>query len=219
LEEKETLILLGAGGHCLSVLSNMTQETFNLVVLDDDPSKEGTVLRDTNFLTVSGPITQKGIEAGAPPGSLVLVSLGSPLSKRKELYEWARGLGYQPLRLWLDAEIAFSSAYKIGEGTVALRGSRINASSSVGVNCIINTGAIIEHDCRVGDHVHVAPGSVLCGGVTVEEGAHIGANATVLEGLTVGAWATVGAGSVVTKDVPAGETWVGNPAIRMVANK
>ena len=42
-----------------------------------------------------------------------------------------------------------------------------------------------------------------------------GANATILPGVTIGENAMIGAGSVVTKDVPAGEVWVGNSARRM----
>ena len=34
----------------------------------------------------------------------------------------------------------------------------------------------------------------------------------ILPGLTIGEGAMIGAGSVVTKDVPAGELWIGNPA-------
>jgi len=40
----------------------------------------------------------------------------------------------------------------------------------------------------------------------------IGARAIILKGVTIGAGAKIGAGSVVTRDVPAGETAVGNPA-------
>ncbi len=43
-------------------------------------------------------------------------------------------------------------------------------------------------------------------------GASIGANATIVCGVTIGEGATVGAGAVVTKDVPPGESVVGNPA-------
>src|SRR5574344_1422875 len=44
------------------------------------------------------------------------------------------------------------------------------------------------------------------------KGATIGAGSTLLPGITIGENAMIGAGSVVTKDVPAGEIWVGNPA-------
>ncbi|MCW3797511.1 hypothetical protein OMW55_06810 [Sphingomonas sp. BN140010] len=46
-------------------------------------------------------------------------------------------------------------------------------------------------------------------------GASIGAGAVILPGLTIGEGAMIGAGAVVTHDVPAGETWVGNPARRI----
>ena len=51
----------------------------------------------------------------------------------------------------------------------------------------------------------------------VEEGASIGSSVTILCGVMIGAGAIVGAGSVVTKDIPAGESWAGNPA-RFIRN-
>lgn len=46
----------------------------------------------------------------------------------------------------------------------------------------------------------------------VKKGASIGANSTIIAGNTIGENALIGAGSVVTKDIPANEIWVGNPA-------
>lgn len=46
----------------------------------------------------------------------------------------------------------------------------------------------------------------------IKKGASIGANATLLPGIVIGEYAVIGAGSVVTRDVPPHETWVGNPA-------
>lgn len=43
-------------------------------------------------------------------------------------------------------------------------------------------------------------------------GATIGAGSVILPGITIGEKAFIAAGSVVTKDVPAGELWVGCPA-------
>ena len=44
------------------------------------------------------------------------------------------------------------------------------------------------------------------------KGATVGAGSTILPGVTIGEGAFVAAGSVLTKDVPAGELWLGNPA-------
>lgn len=46
----------------------------------------------------------------------------------------------------------------------------------------------------------------------VKYGASIGANSTILPGVIIGENALIGAGSVVTRDIPANEIWVGNPA-------
>lgn len=45
------------------------------------------------------------------------------------------------------------------------------------------------------------------------KGATVGAGAVILPGITIGERAFIAAGSVVTKDVPAGELWMGSPAI------
>lgn len=46
----------------------------------------------------------------------------------------------------------------------------------------------------------------------VRRGASVGAGSTILCGIEIGENAMIGAGSVVTKNVPAGELWLGNPA-------
>jgi UDP-2-acetamido-3-amino-2,3-dideoxy-glucuronate N-acetyltransferase len=49
----------------------------------------------------------------------------------------------------------------------------------------------------------------------VEDDVMIGARSVILPGITLGQGCSIGAGSVVTKDVPSGETWVGNPARKL----
>jgi UDP-2-acetamido-3-amino-2,3-dideoxy-glucuronate N-acetyltransferase len=49
----------------------------------------------------------------------------------------------------------------------------------------------------------------------VRKGASIGANSVIVPGVTIGENALVGAGSVVTKNIPANEIVVGNPAHRI----
>jgi pyridoxal phosphate-dependent aminotransferase EpsN len=100
----------------------------------------------------------------------------------------------------------------LAPGTVVLARAVINASSGVGWNCIVNTGAVIEHDCQISDHVHISPSATLGGNVTVDAFAHAGTGASVLPGLRIGKGATIGAGAVVLTAIPAKVTAVGVPA-------
>src|SRR5262245_13886008 len=77
---------------------------------------------------------------------------------------------------------------------------------------LINTGAVITHDCRLGAFVEISPGARLCGNCTVGENAFIGTGAILLPKINVGANGIVAAGAVVTKDVPAFTMVAGNPA-------
>jgi acyl-[acyl carrier protein]--UDP-N-acetylglucosamine O-acyltransferase len=73
-----------------------------------------------------------------------------------------------------------------------LPGSIVNAGARLGRNVIINSGAVVEHDCVIGDHVHVASGAVLASAVNVGAGAHIGAGAVVRQCIEIGASVMVG---------------------------
>jgi UDP-perosamine 4-acetyltransferase len=87
------------------------------------------------------------------------------------------------------------------------------------MNCIVNTGAIIDHDCVIGDHVHLAPGTKLAGNVSVEEGAFLGIGATVVPEINIGKFSRVGAGAVVINDISPFTTVVGVPAKALAHGK
>ena len=51
--------------------------------------------------------------------------------------------------------------------------------------------------------------------VVIGDDVFVGTNAMILKGVTIGDRAVIAAGSVVSKDIPAGEIWGGNPAVRL----
>lgn len=99
----------------------------------------------------------------------------------------------------------------IEEGTVVMMGATINSEVKIGIHCIINTNASVDHDCILEDYVHVSPNVALAGNVEVGEGTHIGIGASVIQGIKIGKWCTIGAGAVIIKDVPDYAVVVGNP--------
>ncbi|KAA2311503.1 sugar O-acetyltransferase [Pseudooceanicola sediminis] len=83
---------------------------------------------------------------------------------------------------------------------------RIGARTMLGPNVQIYTP---QHH---GDAGLRAAGQEIGYPVTLGSDVWVGGAAVLLPGVSIGDGAIIGAGSVVTHDVPAGETWVGNPA-------
>ncbi len=106
-----------------------------------------------------------------------------------------------------------------------MTGVEIHPGAKLGRRVVIDhgMGVVIGETAEVGDDVHMYHGVTLGGNSpkpekrhpTLGDGVVVGANATLLGDIRVGDDARVGAGSVLTKDVPAGETWVGVPAVRV----
>ncbi len=100
----------------------------------------------------------------------------------------------------------------LGTGVCILHGVTVHPDARIGDFVIVNANTSIDHDDLLETGAQIGPGCTFPGGVTIREFASVGAGVAARPGVTVGARAVVGAGAVLTKDVPAGETWAGNPA-------
>ncbi|WP_269633919.1 acyltransferase [Pelomonas sp. BJYL3] len=133
---------------------------------------------------------------------------------------------------------AIGPGTRVWQFCVILPGARIGADCNINAQVLIEndvvlgdrvtvkSGVQLWDGLRVADDVFIGPNATFTNDPTprskqypasfqttrIERGASIGANATILGGVTIGEGALIGAGSVVTRDVPAGELWVGNPA-------
>ena len=101
----------------------------------------------------------------------------------------------------------------IAKGTVVFAGAVINAFAKVGLGCIINTSAVVEHDCNIGDFTHICPNTALAGGVIVGSNSWVGIGSQVKQLITIGDNCLIGAGSTVVKNIPNHVTVFGSPAV------
>ena len=104
----------------------------------------------------------------------------------------------------------------------------VEGGARIGDRVTLKCGVYVWDGISLEDDVFVGPNAVFTNDKSprsrvrppafaqtrVGRGASIGGGAVILPGVTIGAGAMIGAGAVVTKDVPAGETWAGNPARR-----
>ena len=108
--------------------------------------------------------------------------------------------------------MAWPSGSTLGRGVFVGPRVVINARAEVADGVFVNSGAIVEHDCRLGPYSHIAPGAILGGGVVVGESVLIGIGSTVKPHVRIGSSAIVGGAAAVVGDVPEGVTVVGVPA-------
>ena len=50
-----------------------------------------------------------------------------------------------------------------------MAGTIIQTNTTIADNSIINTGALIDHDCQIGSHIHIAPGTKISGSVNIQK--------------------------------------------------
>jgi len=201
-----SLVVLCAGGHARVVIEALrSRGTPPSAVTDRDSARIGSSLGGIPIIgSDEDVLAMKADSVELANGLGNRASRSSPgLSGRRELFGRFTALGYAfPVITHLSAVIASDVIPE--EGAQVMAGAIVQPGARIGRNVLINTRAVVEHDCQVGDHSHVAPGAVLCGGVSVGEGSHVGAGAIVLPGVSLGAGSVVAAGAVVAKDVAAG---------------
>lgn len=199
------IALIGGGGHALSLLDILPSSAKVAGYVDLAPVSSmplGWLGDDADFMVT------------CPPDTIdIIVTLVSgadcTLEARRRIID-RYGRYSSPVTVAPSAIVSPSA--RLGGGTAVFHRATVNAATTVGTHCVINTGAIVEHGCTLGNNVFIGPGAVICGGVTIGDDTYIGAGAVIRPCVRVGARVTVGAGAVVTADITAPGTYAGVPA-------
>ncbi len=128
----------------------------------------------------------------------------------------ADGFGYLPgpkgpIKIPHLGAVVIEDDAEIGANTCIDRGKL--SDTRIGKGTKIDNLCQIGHNGDIGEHVIICGACAIAGSVTIGNGATIAGNVSVSDGLTIGAGATIGARSGVINNVPAGEVWMGTPAM------
>jgi acetyltransferase-like isoleucine patch superfamily enzyme len=115
---------------------------------------------------------------------------------------------------WVEGELTIGNGVGISSTAIIC-----HHKISIGNNVVIGGNTVIYDtdfhalDARHRDDPRLDVLNAKWGQVQIGDSVFIGAHSTILKGTKIGDRAVVGACSVVSKEIPADETWAGNPAV------
>lgn len=209
MSSKEKIILIGGGGHCKSVIDVIEEENrFEIAGIIDVKEKIG--LKVLNYPIIA---SEDELHEICKEYRYFFITVGQIKSAllRIKLFDAVKKEGGS-LPVIISPKAHVSKYSKLDDGTIVMHYSMINASAIVGKNCIINTGAVIEHDSIIGDNCHISTGAYINGNCKVGENSFLGSGSITLQGISIGNNNIIGAGSVIRENTKASALYAGNPA-------
>nr|AOE12292.1 acetyltransferase [uncultured bacterium] len=190
---KPNLVLIGGGGHCLSVIDVIENgNEFNILGILDSNIKENDLL---GHRVLGG---DDLISELVSENTYFLITVGQikSYSTRQNI---AKILAENNAKLaTVISTIAYVSKHAhVKEGSIIMNHAVVNANSKIGKNCIINTMSNIEHGVIIGDFCHISTCAVVNGESSIGKGSFIGSNATISNNITINDNSIISAGKFI----------------------
>lgn len=190
------LLLIGAGGHCRSVIDVVRAVgEYEIVGLLGLPNEVGTIV---DGIEVIG--TDKDLMLHLNSVDECLITIGQIGSPKRRVVIWEQLIELNaPMATIVSPTAYVSSTVVLGKGSIVMHHALVNAGAHIGLNCIINTKALVEHDAQLGNHVHISTGAIVNGGTSVGDNSFIGSGAVLHHGLEFKEGTIITAGKVVSE--------------------
>lgn len=204
MSDSRRLVLVGCGGHARSVADVALAAGYTQLLFTDENATEGEII--LGFPVLRQPLPEHGDWLYIPCAG----NGARRLAQMRELKKSDLTLG-----------TIVSPSATLGRGaTVAPGGfighhSHVGPLTRIGVGSIVNTGAVVEHDCLIGDGVHLSINSSVAGFCRLGDRVFLGAGSVVIDRISISDDVTVGAGGVVVADIESPGVYVGVPVRRI----
>jgi len=190
---KPNIILIGAGGHCVSVIDVIEQENkYNILGILDSKKNQDNVL---GYPVLGG---DELIPNLVNDNNYFLIAVGQikSYSIRQNIADNLK-INKAKLAIVVSPLAYVSKHASIQNGSIIMNGATVNAKSKIGNHCIINTKSNIEHGAVIGDFCHISTCAVVNGDSAIGKGTFIGSNATVSNGVIIEENSVISAGKFI----------------------
>lgn len=201
---KLPLVVIGAGGHAVSVASVARSAGYAVKCFVDENKKGRALLGSAIIGSVD--------ELDGLAHHVFCIAVGDNAVRERIHAQLSAQYGALVFPALIHASATVSDFVRIGDGTVLMPKAVVGPNTSVGRFCILNTQASIDHDCTLADYASLAPGAITGGAVHVGVRAVVAIGATIKHGVSIGADSVVGACSYLNKDLAAHQVAYGTPA-------
>tara|TARA_A100001011_G_scaffold379527_1_gene445656 strand:- start:27 stop:677 length:651 start_codon:yes stop_codon:yes gene_type:complete len=198
-----SIIIVGAGGHALSVANVALGNGMSVTAYVDD-NKAGCELLGIQVIT-----KQQCFKVHERANFAIAIGDNSIRERISHEYMSALPCAKFPSLIHHSAVIGINS--KVGEGTVVMPQVNVGPNSTVDSFCIMNTLSSIDHDCEMKSYSSIAPGVVTGGNVRIGLRSAVSIGATIKHKIEIGDDAVIGANSYVNKTVDNNVFAYGNP--------
>ncbi len=193
--DKPELILIGGGGHCMSVI--------DIIELNNKFTIKGILDGYTDQKEILGYPVLGGdelIEKFVDDNMFFLITVGQIKSYTIRERISKRIIKSKGQLATIISPRAYVSKHsKVEEGTVIMHDVVVSSGAMIGKNCIVNTKSNIEHGVIVEDFCHISTCSVVNGDSIIKRGTFIGSNATISNGITIKENSIISAGEFIKK--------------------
>jgi len=191
------ILLVGAGGHAKSCVDVIEKEKkYKILGLIDKNTNKKNIFNYPiiNENDIDNTLLKKAKNVLIAVGQIKTSNL------RIKLFNKYKKLGFRfPV---IKSPNSYISKYsKISDGTIIMHHVIINASVTIGQNCIINNKSLIDHDTIIGDYNHISTGAILNGGVNLGNNCFIGSGSVINQDIVINNNCVVGSGLVVKKNI------------------
>jgi len=192
--KRKPIIIIGCGGHALSIIDLLIQnknfEIIGLIGKNKDLGKN----------VLGYPVIGTDDDLSSLRSKVDNAVIGIGQIKNFE----PRYKAYELLRLndYIIPNIISNNAYVspsalVDEGSTFGHQAIVNARTSIGKCCILNSKSLVEHGCTIGDFCHISTGVLINGDVEIGNNCFIGSGTIIREGVSIPSNSLISAGKCI----------------------